>query len=47
MTGRCNLDKLVLLVVDLLLDYMFFSYGGFIYRKSELIDDRSSTSCGE
>jgi hypothetical protein len=29
------------------LDHLLFTYGGFIYRKSELIKDHSSTSCGE
>jgi hypothetical protein len=27
LTGRRHLDKLILLVVDLLLDHLFFSYG--------------------
>jgi hypothetical protein len=27
MTGRCHLDQLVLLVVDLLLDYLLFTCG--------------------
>jgi hypothetical protein len=47
LTGRRHLDKLVLLVVRLLLDHLFFSYGGFIYHKGELTKDHSSTSCGE
>jgi hypothetical protein len=47
LTWRCYLDKLVLLVVRLLLDHVFFSCGGFIYRKGELTKGHSSTSCGE
>jgi hypothetical protein len=35
LTGRCHLDKLVFLIVDLLLDYLFFSCGGlYIARVS-------------
>jgi hypothetical protein len=47
LTRRRHLDKLILLVVGLLLDHMFFSCGGFIYRKGELTKDYSSTSCGK
>jgi hypothetical protein len=45
-TGRRHLDQVVLLVVRLLLNDMFFSCGGFIYRKCELTKDHSSTSRG-
>jgi hypothetical protein len=35
LTGRRHLDELILLVVRLLLDYLFFSYGGlYIARVS-------------
>jgi hypothetical protein len=47
LTGRHHLDKLIFLVVGLLLDHLLFICGGFIYRKSELAKDNSSTSCGE
>jgi hypothetical protein len=46
-TGRRHLDNLVLLIVDLLLGYLLFTYGGFVYHKGGLTKYHSSTSCGE
>jgi hypothetical protein len=35
LTGRCLLDKLILLIVDLLLGYLLFTWGGlYIARVS-------------
>jgi hypothetical protein len=42
-----HLDQVVLLIIRLLLDHMFFSCGAFIYRKCELTKDHSSTSRGD
>jgi hypothetical protein len=47
LTGKHHLDQVELLVVRLLFDHLLFTCGGFIYRKSELTKDYSSTSCGE
>jgi hypothetical protein len=48
LTGRRHLDQVELLVVRLLFDHLLFTCGGgFIYCKSELTKDHSSTSCGE
>jgi hypothetical protein len=48
LTRRRHLDKLVLFVVDLLVDYLLFTCGGgVIYHKGELTKDHRSTSCGE
>jgi hypothetical protein len=45
--GRHHLDQVELLIVRLLFDHLLFTSGGFIYRKSELTKDYSSTSHGE
>jgi hypothetical protein len=48
LTGRRHLNQLILIIIGrLLLDHLLFTCGGFIYRKSELTKDHSSTSCGE
>jgi hypothetical protein len=46
-TRRRHLDQVELLAVRFLLGHLFFSCGGFIYRKCELTKDHSSTSRGE
>jgi hypothetical protein len=46
LTERRHLDELVLLIVQLLLDHLFFSCGG-LYIASEITKDHNSISCGE
>jgi hypothetical protein len=48
LTWTRHLDQIVSFIVGwLLFDHLLFTCGGFIYRKSELTKDHSSTSCGE
>jgi hypothetical protein len=47
LTGRRRLDQLVLLIIRLLLDHVFFSSGRVIYLKCELTKDHNSKGCEE
>jgi hypothetical protein len=46
LTGRHHIDFIKHFIVVLLLGYLLFTYGGFIYRKGEFTKVHSSTSVG-